>query len=54
MRWWNWVAGSNREGKEEHMRIFVNDARQPLGFCGAGEDVDLRRRGGDDDTKNKS
>lgn len=24
--------------KEEYVRIFVNDVRQPLDFCGAGED----------------
>ena len=23
---------------EEYVRIFVNDAKQPLEFCGAGED----------------
>ena len=26
------------EGKGEYVRIFVNDARQPLHFCGAGGD----------------
>lgn len=25
-------------GKTEYVRVFVNDARQPLKFCGAGED----------------
>ena len=38
MRWWNWMTGDNRADKEEYVRIFVNDARQPLEFCGAGED----------------
>ena len=42
MTWWNWMTGdgadNDREGKEEYVRIFVNDARQPLEFCGAGED----------------
>lgn len=41
-RWWNWVTGDGaeyaREHKEEYVRIFVNDARQPLEFCGAGQD----------------
>ena len=42
MRWWNWMTSDwdnyGREDKEEYVRIFVNDARQPLEFCGAGED----------------
>ena len=38
MKWWSWMAGDDREDKEEYVRIFVNDARQPLEFCGAGED----------------
>ena len=42
MRWWNWMAGDgadyDREDKEEYVRIFVDDARQPLEFCGAGVD----------------
>ena len=38
MRWWSWMTGDDREDKEEYVRIFVNDARQPLEFCGAGED----------------
>jgi len=44
MRWWNWMSGYeaadlvDREDKEEYVRIFVNDVRQPLEFCGAGED----------------
>jgi hypothetical protein len=43
MRWWNFMTGVERtdydyQGKEEYVRIFVNDARQPLEFCGAGED----------------
>ena len=29
---------SEGEGKEEYVRIFVNDAKQPLHFCGAGDD----------------
>jgi len=28
----------DQEEKEEYVRIFVNDARQPLQFCGAGGD----------------
>jgi len=45
IRWWNWVIGGDEgansydhEHKEEYVRIFVDDARQPLGFCGAGDD----------------
>lgn len=42
MKWWNWMSGGgadyDNEEKEEYVRIFVNDARQPLEFCGAGED----------------
>lgn len=43
MRWWNWIttvkwADDTPEPEEEYVRIFVNDARQPLEFCGAGED----------------
>ena len=38
MKWWSWMTGDDREDKEEYVRIFVNDARQPLEFCGAGED----------------
>ena len=43
MRWWNWMTGDegadcDREHEEEYVRIFVNDARQPLEFCGAGKD----------------
>jgi len=32
------TADYDREHKEEYVRIFVNDARQPLEFCGAGKD----------------
>jgi hypothetical protein len=42
MRWWNWMTGDegvdDYEDKEEYVRIFVNDVRQPLEFCGAGKD----------------
>ena len=43
MKWWNWMttnegADYERQEKEEYVRIFVNDVRQPLHFCGAGED----------------
>ena len=45
MAWWKWVARRRRddgdEGEEEgkeYVRIFVNDARQPLHFCGASDD----------------
>jgi hypothetical protein len=41
MRWWKWMTadeGIDYESKEEHVRIFVNDALLPLEFCGAGED----------------
>ena len=44
MSWWNWTTtggGANsydHEPREGYVRIFVNDARQPLEFCGAGED----------------
>lgn len=43
MRWWNWMTGDegadyDREDEEEYVRIFVNDVRQPLEFCGAGGD----------------
>ena len=48
IRWWEWVALHGRDGegegegeeeeKEDNVRIFVNDARQPLHFCGAGDD----------------
>lgn len=44
MGWWEWIAGAGQaadndhEPKEEYVRVFVNDVRQPLGFCGAGED----------------
>ena len=38
MRWWNWVAEGNHEGKEEYVRILVNDARRPVEFYGADED----------------
>ena len=42
VRWWNWVnwhgTDHDHEDKDEYVRIFVNDARQPLEFCGAGED----------------
>jgi len=38
MRWWNWTTGDDREDEEECVRMFVNDARQPLEFCGADED----------------
>ena len=44
VRWWNWMMvdqeadhGSGAE-VEEYVRIFVNDAKQPLEFCGADED----------------
>ena len=35
-KWRN--ADYDHEAKEEYVRIFVNDAMQPLDFCGAGED----------------
>lgn len=43
MGWWNWmtvdlVADYYREPREEYARVFVNDARQRLEFCGAGVD----------------
>ncbi|KAF9778341.1 phytase [Thelephora terrestris] len=43
MRWWNWmtvdgVADYYSEQMEDYVRVFVNDARQRLEFCGAGED----------------
>jgi len=42
VRWWNWMtrdgADYDREDNEEYVRILVNDARQPLEFCGAGKD----------------
>lgn len=43
MRWWNLMTGDQQanhddEHKEEYVRIFVDDARQPLEFCGAGKD----------------
>jgi len=38
MRWWNWVTEDDREDKDEYVGIFVNDARQPSEFCGAGKD----------------
>jgi len=42
MRWWNLMTRGegtdDGEDKEEYVRIFVNDARQPLKFCGAGDD----------------
>ena len=42
MGWWSWMTGErayyDHKGKEEYVRIFVNDARQPLEFCNAGED----------------
>ena len=40
MRLWNWDEGADydHKDKEEYVRIFVNDARQPLEFCGADED----------------
>ena len=42
MKWWYWTAGGeagyDHEDEEEYVRIFVNDARQPLEFCGAGKD----------------
>ena len=31
-------ADYDREHKEEHVRVFINDARQPLELCGAGKD----------------
>jgi len=43
MKWWNWmteVQGADSYdnlAKEEYVRIFVDDVRQPLDFCGAGE-----------------
>lgn len=36
-RWWKWTTRDEEE-KEEYVRIFVNDARQPLHFCGADGD----------------
>ena len=37
-----WMArhegDEDEEASEEYVRIFVNDARQPLYFCGAGDD----------------
>ncbi|KAF9645613.1 phosphoglycerate mutase-like protein [Thelephora ganbajun] len=42
MRWWKWVGVDEtedyHENNQEYVRIFVNDVRQPLVFCGAGED----------------
>ena len=40
MKWWNWMTTDEGtdQTKEEYVRIFVNDVRQPLDFCGAGED----------------
>jgi len=43
MGWWNWMTGDERadyvhDHKEDYVRIFINDARQPLEFCGAGKD----------------
>ena len=48
MRWWKWIArhegdddeeeDKKGEENEEYVRVFVNDARQPLHFCGAGSD----------------
>jgi hypothetical protein len=37
MRWWNWIT-YYCEPREECVRVFVNDARQRLEFCDAGED----------------
>ena len=46
-RWWKWTTRReddedgdehDAEEKEDYVRVFVNDARQPLHFCGA--DVD--------------
>lgn len=41
--WWNWMtrderANHDHEHTEEYVRIFINDARQSLEFCGAGKD----------------
>lgn len=43
VRRWSWMAADeetvyDHEAREEYVRIFVNDARQPLEFCGASED----------------
>lgn len=42
MKKWRWVVrredDEGDEEKGEYVRVFVNDARQPLHFCGAGED----------------
>ena len=46
-RWWKWTTrhGDDEDDDEdeekekgEYVRVFVNDARQPLRFCGAGGD----------------
>lgn len=43
-RWWKWMPrdgdgeGDDQEEREEYVRVFVNDARQPLHFCGADGD----------------
>jgi hypothetical protein len=43
MGWWSWMASDgatsyDHKDKEDYVRIFVDDARQPLEFCGAGQD----------------
>lgn len=45
INWWNWLTTDQwtrydhqEANSEEYVRIFVSDVRQPLDFCGAGED----------------
>jgi len=37
-RWWKWINEDDDGAKEEYVRVFVNDAKQPLHFCGASGD----------------
>ena len=46
-RWWKWMTlredkedddGDEEQEKEKYVRVFVNDAKQSLDFCGAGGD----------------